>query len=70
VPTAVIHGASDPLIRATGGRATARAIPGARLRVIEGMGHDLPDELWPTFVEEIAANAARAGSREGRRQAA
>jgi pimeloyl-ACP methyl ester carboxylesterase len=70
VPTAVIHGASDPLIRPTGGRATARAVPGARLRVIEGMGHDLPDELWPTFVEEIAANAARARGPAGQRQAA
>jgi pimeloyl-ACP methyl ester carboxylesterase len=70
VPTLVIHGASDPLIRPTGGRATARAIPGARLQVIEGMGHDLPEELWPTFVEEIAANATRARSGEQRRQLA
>ena len=37
-----------------------KAIPGARLRVFEGMGHDLPEELWPDFVEEIAGNAARA----------
>ena len=43
-----------------GGRATARAIPGARLKMIDGMGHDLPRQLWPDFVEEIAANAARA----------
>lgn len=64
VPTAVIHGASDPLVRPAAGRATARAIPGARLRMIEGMGHDLPRELWPTFVDEIVATAARAG--EGR----
>jgi pimeloyl-ACP methyl ester carboxylesterase len=60
VPTTVIHGASDPLVRPSGGKATAKAIPGARLRLIEGMGHDLPRELWPTFVEEIATNAARA----------
>jgi pimeloyl-ACP methyl ester carboxylesterase len=59
-PTLVIHGRSDPLARPVGGRATARAIPGARLRLIEGMGHDLPRDLWPTFVEEITANAARA----------
>jgi pimeloyl-ACP methyl ester carboxylesterase len=59
-PTTVIHGDSDPLVRPSGGKATAKAIPGARLRLIEGMGHDLPRDLWPTFVEEIAANTARA----------
>jgi pimeloyl-ACP methyl ester carboxylesterase len=65
VPTAVIHGASDPLIRPIAGRATARAIPGASLRLIEGMGHDFPKALWPTFVDEIAANAARAKKSSG-----
>ncbi len=60
VPTTVIHGSRDPLVRPSGGRATAKAIPGARLRVIEGMGHDLPRQIWPDVVEEIAANAARA----------
>lgn len=60
VPTTVIHGDSDPLVRPSGGKATAKAIPGARLKLIEGMGHDLPRDLWPTFVEEIAANAVRA----------
>jgi len=60
VPTAVIHGNRDPLVRPAGGRATARAIPNARLKLIDGMGHDLPRQLWPVFVEEIAANAARA----------
>jgi pimeloyl-ACP methyl ester carboxylesterase len=63
LPATVIHGASDPLIRPVAGRATARAIPNARLRVIEGMGHDLPRDLWPDFVEEIAATAARAKDR-------
>jgi pimeloyl-ACP methyl ester carboxylesterase len=61
LPVTVIHGTRDPLIRPSGGRATARAIPGARLRLIEGMGHDLPEKLWPTLVEEIAGTAARAG---------
>ena len=42
VPTTVIHGSRDPLVRPAGGRATAQAIPGARLRIFEGMGHDLP----------------------------
>jgi len=60
LPAAVIHGTHDPLVRPSGGRATARAIPGARLRMIEGMGHDLPRELWPTFVDDIADTAARA----------
>jgi pimeloyl-ACP methyl ester carboxylesterase len=60
LPTTVIHGASDPLIRPAAGRATARAIPGARLQVIDGMGHDLPRPLWPTLVDEIAATAERA----------
>lgn len=60
LPVAVIHGTRDPLVRPSGGRATARAIPGARLRMIEGMGHDLPRELWPTFVDDIADTAARA----------
>jgi pimeloyl-ACP methyl ester carboxylesterase len=61
VPTLVIHGEDDPLIDVSGGRATAAAIPDAKLIVIPGMGHDLPRRLWPRFVEEIAANAERAG---------
>lgn len=61
-PTTVIHGSRDPLVRPSGGRATARAIPGARLRIIDGMGHDLPCAVWPEVVEAIAANAARAQS--------
>jgi pimeloyl-ACP methyl ester carboxylesterase len=60
LPALVIHGKNDVLVNPSGGRATAKAIPGARLRLIEGMGHDLPRALWPTFTEEIAANTARA----------
>lgn len=59
VPTQVIHGAEDPLITVAGGRATAAAIPGAELDVVEGMGHDLPRPLWPRFVDSISANVAR-----------
>ncbi len=55
VPTVVLHGEADPLITVSGGRATAAAIPGARLTTYPGMGHDLPDALWPSFVEEISA---------------
>jgi pimeloyl-ACP methyl ester carboxylesterase len=61
VPATVLHGASDPLIRSTAGRATARAIRGSHLRIFEGMGHDLPPELWPDFAEEISAAAQRFG---------
>jgi pimeloyl-ACP methyl ester carboxylesterase len=59
LPALVIHGKNDLLVNPSGGRATAKAIPGARLKMIDGMGHDLPRPLWPEFVEEIAANAAR-----------
>lgn len=60
LPATVIHGTRDPLVRPSGGRATAQAIPGARLRIVEGMGHDLPHDLWPIFADEIADTAARA----------
>ncbi len=58
-PATVIHGNRDPLVRPAGGRATARAIPNARLKLIDGMGHDLPRQLWPVFAEEIAETASR-----------
>jgi pimeloyl-ACP methyl ester carboxylesterase len=64
VPTVVIHGESDPLVPLRAGRATARAIPGAELITIPGMGHDVPREVWPRVVEAIAANAARARARQ------
>lgn len=60
LPALVIHGKNDLLVNPSGGRATAKAIPGARLLMIDGMGHDLPRALWPDFAEQIAANAARA----------
>ncbi len=59
-PAVVIHGAADPLIDVSGGEATAAAIPGARLVVVPGMGHDLPPEVWPTVVDAIVDNARRA----------
>jgi pimeloyl-ACP methyl ester carboxylesterase len=59
-PTLVIHGSDDPLITVSGGEATARAIPGAKLLVIPGMGHDLPKGAWRQIVDAIAANAERA----------
>ena len=60
MPAQVIHGEADPLVDVSGGRATAAAIPDARLLVVPGMGHDLPEQLWDTFVEAITANARRA----------
>jgi pimeloyl-ACP methyl ester carboxylesterase len=59
VPTMVIHGLSDRMVHVSGGRATADAIPGAELLLIPGMGHDLPEQLWPTFVDAIARTAVR-----------
>ena len=59
VPTVVLHGADDPLVQPVGGIDTANAIPGAELRIIPGMGHDLPPGLYDTFVDAICAAAAR-----------
>jgi pimeloyl-ACP methyl ester carboxylesterase len=62
MPAMVFHGRKDPLVPFRGGRATAEAIPGARLIAIPGMGHDLPREVWPRLVDAIAETAARAGA--------
>jgi pimeloyl-ACP methyl ester carboxylesterase len=62
-PTLVIHGAADPLVPLEGGRDTARAIPGAELLVIEGMGHDLPEGAWPQLVGAISEHTAKAEAR-------
>ena len=60
-PTLVVHGTADPLVRPSGGRATARAIKGAKLLNVPGMGHDLPRAIWTQLIDAIAENAARAG---------
>ena len=60
VPTVVIHGTRDPLVRPVAGRSLAAAIPGTRLEMIEGMGHDLPRELWPRIAGYLVENARRA----------
>lgn len=60
IPVVVLHGADDPLLMKVGGEATAAAIPGAELRIIPGMGHDLPPGLYDIFVEAITAAAERA----------
>jgi pimeloyl-ACP methyl ester carboxylesterase len=60
VPTLVMHGLDDPLVAPSGGLALARAIEGARFVGFHGMGHDLPQPLWPDFVREIVAITRRA----------
>jgi pimeloyl-ACP methyl ester carboxylesterase len=56
IPTLVIHGESDPLVDPSGGRATAEAVPGAKLWTVPGMGHDLPVELFSEFADRIASH--------------
>jgi pimeloyl-ACP methyl ester carboxylesterase len=60
VPTLVIHGADDPLIPVEGGKDTARVIPGARLLIINGMGHDMPKGVWVEMVDAISKHAVQA----------
>ena len=60
VPTLVLHGEDDLLVQPDGGRATATAIPGARLVTYPGMGHDLPRALWPQVVGEIVKHTRSA----------
>jgi len=60
VPTLVIHGMQDRMVHVSGGRATSTAIPGSELLLIDGMGHDLPRGLWPTYAEAIRGTADRA----------
>jgi pimeloyl-ACP methyl ester carboxylesterase len=60
VPTLVIHGCDDLLVRPSGGKATAEAIEGAETLMIDGMGHDLPRAAWPRILDGIERNAARA----------
>lgn len=50
VPTLVLHGTHDKLMRPTGARAVAGAIPGAKLRMVDGMAHDLPEPLWGEII--------------------
>lgn len=64
IPALVIHGLADKMCDPSGGRATAAAIPGARLELIEGMGHDIPAPLYERFADLIAENARAAVSPE------
>jgi pimeloyl-ACP methyl ester carboxylesterase len=65
-PTLVVHGTVDKMIRPSGGRATANAIPGARLMMIEGMGHDLPRGAWPQLLDAISEHARAADGAQAR----
>ena len=56
-PTLVIHGSKDRMVARSGGIATARAIPGARMVTIQGMGHDLPSAAWPQLIAAVAEHA-------------
>lgn len=60
VPTLVIHGLNDKMVHVSGGRATARAVAGAELLLVPGMGHDVPVQLHDEFVDAIARTAAKA----------
>lgn len=59
-PALVIHGSRDPMVNHSGGVATARAIPGARMVTVKGMGHDLPAAAWPQLLAAIGAHALAA----------
>lgn len=63
VPTLVIHGTDDTLCDVSGGRATAAAIPGAELVLIEGMGHNIPRGLWDRIADHIAGIVERGETR-------
>ena len=59
-PTLVIHGTEDPILPYEHGVATAKAIPGAELLTIEGMGHDLPEPAAERILEAILGHTGRA----------
>jgi len=69
-PTLVIHGTVDKLVTPSGGRATARAIKGAKIMKVKGMGHDMPRAFWPQYIGAIVANTERAADRTPAREAA
>lgn len=55
IPTLVMHGSADPMITLEGGQATAKAIPGAKLVILPGVGHGgFPRAVWPTMIENIS----------------
>jgi pimeloyl-ACP methyl ester carboxylesterase len=65
VPTLVLHGLADTMCDPSGGRATAAAIPGAELVLVDGMGHNIPPGLWGRIADHVAA-VVRRGEAKGR----
>jgi pimeloyl-ACP methyl ester carboxylesterase len=65
-PALVIHGGDDPLVSVEGGKDTAASIPGARLKIIPGMGHDFTSKLVPVYLREIADFTAEVDARRGK----
>lgn len=59
-PTLVIHGDADPLMALEGGKETAQLVPGARLLIVHGMGHDMPRDAWPEIIDAISDHTVRA----------
>jgi pimeloyl-ACP methyl ester carboxylesterase len=62
-PTLVIHGTVDPLVNPAGGKDTAASIPGAKLLMIEGMGHAVPIPMWPEIIDAIDKHAHGASAK-------
>jgi pimeloyl-ACP methyl ester carboxylesterase len=62
LPTLVVHGRQDVMMPVSGGRATARAIPGAAYLELDGMGHDLPRPLWPMIMHAVVGLTTRAAA--------
>ena len=64
IPTTVVHGTHDPLVNPSGGRATAAAIRNSEFIEVAGMGHDLPVQLYDTFIDAITRTAERAATKK------
>src|SRR5258705_9001681 len=62
-PTLVIHGTGDPLVHPEGGKDTAASIPGAKLLMVQGMGHALPIPMWPEIIDAIDKHAHGAAAK-------
>ena len=58
VPTLVIHGTDDQLITPSGGERTAELIPNSTLLMVDDMGHDMPQPLWPFYLDAISKHTA------------
>ena len=65
MPSLVLHGDIDPLVPLGCGEATAAAIPGAKLKIYEGMGHTLPSQLWQDMIDEIVKNCVQSDESSG-----